>query len=42
MVIVATVTFSHIDTGMFGFLGFPLIGLVYARRQQMSRGAGGG
>jgi hypothetical protein len=39
LVTVATVTFSDINAGMFGFLGFPLIGLVYAVRQQRSRGA---
>ena len=26
----ALVTQSHIDTGLFGFIGFPVIGLVYA------------
>lgn len=42
MMLLAVVTQSHIDAGLFGFIGFPIISLIYAVIRVTSSGSHGG
>jgi hypothetical protein len=42
MMLVAMLTQSHIDAGMFGLIGFPIISLIYAAIRVSSSDSGSG